>query len=89
MWVVPRKADPRGNRRWRMVNDYRLLNERTVGDAYPLPNITDILDQLGGSKYLTVFDLAPGFHQIEVEPKDRYKTAFSTPFGHSEFLSSF
>ena len=51
-WVVPKNADPQGNRRWWMVIDYRLLNEKTVEDAYPLPNITDILDQLGGSKYL-------------------------------------
>ena len=86
MWVVLKKADPQGNRRWRMVIDYCLLNEKTVGVAYPLPNITDILDQLGGSKYFTELDLAAGFHQIEVEPKDRYKTAFSTPFGHFEFI---
>ena len=86
VWVVPKKPDAQGNRRWRMVIDYRLLNEKTVGDAYPLPNITDILDQLGGAKYFTVLDLASGFHQIEVEPKDRHKTAFSTPFGHFEFV---
>ncbi|KAG5320742.1 POL4 protein, partial [Pseudoatta argentina] len=34
-----------------MVLDFRTLNEKTIGDAYPLPNITDILDQLGGAKY--------------------------------------
>ena len=85
VWVVPKKPDEFGNKRWRMVIDYRSLNEKTVGDAYPLPNITDILDQLGGAKYFTVLDLASGFHQIEVEPKDRHKTAFSTPFGHFEF----
>ena len=37
------------------------------------------------AKYFTVLDLAKGFHQIEVETKDRDKTAFSTPFGHYEF----
>ena len=85
VWVVPKKSDSKGNKRWRMVIDYRALNEKTVGDAYPLPNITDILDQLGGAKYFTVLDLASGFHQIEVEPADRHKTAFSTPFGHYQF----
>jgi Reverse transcriptase (RNA-dependent DNA polymerase). len=33
-----------------------------------------------------VFDLASGFHQIEVDPKDRPKTAFTTPFGHYEYV---
>ena len=85
VWVVPKKPDSQGNKKWRMVIDYRALNEKTVGDAYPLPNITDILDQLGGAQYFTVLDLASGFHQIEIDPADRHKTAFSTLFEHVEF----
>lgn len=85
LWIVPKKADSRGNKRWRMVIDYRALNEKTVGDAYPLPNITEILDQLGSAKYFSVFDLASGFHQIRMSGKDAPKTAFSTPYGHYEF----
>lgn len=85
VWIVPKKADPKGNKRWRMVLDFRALNEKTIGDAYPLPNITDILDQLGGAKYFSVFDLASGFHQIKMHPDDSHKTAFSTPHGHYEF----
>ncbi|XP_048515544.1 uncharacterized protein LOC125502056 [Athalia rosae] len=60
-------------------------NEKTIGDAYPLPNITDILDQLGSAKYFSVFDLASGFHQIKMAREDAEKTAFSTPFGHYQF----
>ena len=78
VWVVDKKPDSQGNKRYRMVIDYRALNEKTVGDAYPLPKITDILDQLGGAQYFTVLDLAAGFHQIEIDPTDRHKTAFST-----------
>jgi len=85
IWIVPKKEDSHGNKRWRMVIDYRRLNEKTVGDAYPLPNIIEILDQLGAAKYFSVFDLASGFHQIPVEPADAHKTAFSTPFGHYQF----
>lgn len=85
LWIVPKKPDAMGNKRWRMVIDYRALNEKTIGDAYPLPNITDILDQLGSAKYFSVLDLASGFHQIPMEPKDAPKTAFSTPYGHYQF----
>ena len=77
--MVPKKPDSKGNKRCRMVIDYRALNEKIVGDAYPLPNITDILDQLGGAKYFTVLDLASGFHQIEIEPGDRQKRLFLRP----------
>lgn len=49
IWIVPKKEDSEGNKRWRMVLDFRVLNEKTIGDAYPQPNIVDILDQLGGA----------------------------------------
>lgn len=86
VWIVPKKADSKGNKRWRMVLDYRALNEKTISDAYPLPLINEILDQLGGAVYFSTFDLASGFHQIEMHPEDRHKTAFSTPYGHYEFV---
>ena len=57
--------------------DFRALNEKVIGDAYPLPNITDILDHLGNAQYFSVFDLASGFDQVETHPDDRSKTAFS------------
>ena len=47
--VVPKKVGPDGRRIWRLVVDFRKLNEKTVGDAYPLPDITEILDLLGQS----------------------------------------
>lgn len=86
IWVVPKKLDASGKQKWRVVIDYRKLNEVTIGDSYPLPNITDILDKLGHSVYFTTLDLASGFHQIELDPQDVPKTAFNTPYGHYEFL---
>lgn len=85
VWVVPKKMDASGKKKWRLVIDYRKLNEISVGDVYPLPQINDILDQLGHSKYFTTLDLASGFHQIEMNPKDQAKTAFSVPLGHYEY----
>lgn len=69
-----------------MVVDYRGLNEKTIGNAYPLPNITEILDRLGGAKYFSIFDLASGLNQIKMDPKDKHKTAFSTSTGHFQYV---
>ena len=69
-----------------MVIDYRALNDKTIGDAHPLLNITEILDMLGGAKYFSIFDLASGFHQIKMSTKDRHKTAFSTATGHYHYV---
>jgi len=45
--VVPKKVGPDGKRKWRLVVDFCKLNEKTIGEAYPLPDITEILDHLG------------------------------------------
>jgi len=59
--VVPKKADASGKPKLRVVVDFRKLNNITVGDSFPLPNITEILDQLGSAKYFTTLDLASGY----------------------------
>ena len=84
--LVRKKMDASGEMKWRLVVDYRKLNEITKDDAYPLPNIDEILDQLGRSVYFTLVDLSSGYHQVLVDEKDKDKTAFSTPFGHFNFL---
>lgn len=66
--------------------DYRKLNEKTIDDKYPLPNITDVLDKLGKANYFTILVLASGYHQIEIHPDDVEKTAFTTENGHFQFL---
>lgn len=85
IWIVPKKLDASGKRKFRIVIDYRKLNENTIEDKFPLPCIETVLDRLGRSVYYTTIDLASGFHQIEIEPKDREKTAFSTEEGHYQF----
>lgn len=84
--LVPKKMDASGEQKWRMVIDYRRLNDITIDDKYPLPNINDLFDKLGKSVYFTTIDLASGYHQIEVENQDKPKTAFSTQNGHFEFI---
>lgn len=36
-----KKTDSEGKIKWRVVLDFCALNEKTLGDAYPLPNITE------------------------------------------------
>lgn len=85
VWVVPKKSDASGKKKVRVVIDYRKLNDKTVDDKYPIPQIEEILDSLGKSVYFTTLDLKSGFHQIEMNKKDIEKTAFSTGQGHYEF----
>ena len=86
LWIVPKKMDNSKIKKYRIVIDYRKLNEITIDNKFPIPNIENILDKLGKAQYFTTLDLAKGFHQIPVLEKDQKKTAFSTPFGHYEYI---
>lgn len=83
--IVPKKDSTEAKKKWRIVVDFRKLNDVTIADSFPLPNITDILDQLGKSKYFTTLDLSSGYHQINMSPNCREKTAFSSGYEHYEW----
>ena len=86
IWIVDKKGfDDDGNRKKRMVIDFRKLNERTVDDKYPVPDINIILSNLGRGKFFSKVDLKSGFHQILLKESDREKTAFSVNNGKYEF----
>jgi hypothetical protein len=71
----------------RLCVDYRELNRNTLRDHYPLPIISDQIDQLAGGVYFSTFDMAAGFHQIPISEDSIEKTAFVTPDGMYEYLS--
>jgi Reverse transcriptase (RNA-dependent DNA polymerase) len=81
-----KKSDASGKKKWRLVIDYRKVNEKTIDDRYPIPNITDTFDKLGKSNLFTTLDLLSGFWQLEIHPNDVEKTAFNVENGHYEFL---
>jgi Reverse transcriptase (RNA-dependent DNA polymerase)/RNase H-like domain found in reverse transcriptase len=80
-----KKNDESGKRKVRVVIDYRKLNEKTIEDKFPMPQIEEILDNIGQSEYFTTLDLKSGFHQILMDENSKIKTAFSTSQGHFEF----
>lgn len=69
----------------RFCVDYRSLNSVTKPDLFPLPKITDLLDQLGRSRYFSTLDLKSGYWQIKVHTDSQEKTAFITHKGLFEF----
>ena len=51
--VVPKILDASGKTKWRVVVDFRKMNDVTVGDSFPIPVISDVLDALGKAKYFS------------------------------------
>ncbi|GBM15785.1 Retrovirus-related Pol polyprotein from transposon 297 [Araneus ventricosus] len=83
--VISSRACEKNNGEWRFCVDYRRLNKISKKDVYPLPHIDDALDCLAGAKIFSMMDLKSGYWQIEVDDKERKKTAFVTSDGLYEF----
>ncbi|GFT10576.1 hypothetical protein TNCV_1943271 [Trichonephila clavipes] len=67
---------PKPNNRFRLCIDYQKLNEVTASDTYPLPRMDDLLQEAKHTAYISTIDLKSGYHQVNVNPADRGKTAF-------------
>jgi hypothetical protein len=70
----------------RLCIDYRALNNLTIKDRTPLPNLTEMRDRLVGAEIFTSMDLRDGFYNVRVAAEDVHKTAFRSRYGHFEFL---
>ena len=75
----------KANGKIRWVVDYRKLNEVTLKDAHPLPNMEDNMARLANSKVFSAIDGAGAFHAVTIRKQDREKTAFNTPWGLWQF----
>jgi hypothetical protein len=69
----------------RMVINYKPLNKVLQWIRYPIPDKRDLIGRLSAATVFSKFDMKSGFYQIQVYEPDRYKTAFTTPFGHYEW----
>ena len=72
----------KGDGTWRLVIDYRKLNQQTVRLNYPLPLIDDILDECVQKSVFSTFDLCWGYFQIAMTGEAARKAAFVTHAGH-------
>ncbi|GBN22770.1 Transposon Ty3-I Gag-Pol polyprotein [Araneus ventricosus] len=80
-WASPIVLVKKKDGSTRFCVDYRKLNEITIKDSYPLQRIDDILDALNGSQWFSTLDLKSGYWQVEIQPEDKEKTAFTTGQG--------
>lgn len=81
MFFVPKKDG-----RWRMVVDYRKINEETIPDAYPLPLISQITNDLSKAKFFTKLDLVGAYQLLRMALGQEPLTAFRTQYGMFESL---
>ncbi|GBM68184.1 Retrovirus-related Pol polyprotein from transposon opus [Araneus ventricosus] len=79
--LLVEKAD----KSYRLVADLRKLNKKTIYDNFPLPNLTEMIDNLSGAKHFSTLDLTSGIHQMVMHPDHTKYTAIATEFGSYEY----
>lgn len=75
--LTKKKPDGSGIPKFRLVVDFKRVNDVTFTQTFPIPLIDEILDDLCGCKYFSTMDLHGAFHQILLHEDDRDFTSFS------------
>jgi hypothetical protein len=60
---------------------FHTLNQASIKDHFPLPNMEMILQQVAGSQMMSLLNGFSGYNQIKVKRVDEYKTTFITRWG--------
>ena len=66
--------------------DYRLINDITVKNKYPLPLLSSTFEPLMHATVFSKLDLRNAYHLVRIREGDEWKTGFNTHLGHFEYL---
>ena len=87
--LVPKKKEVDGKKAvgtgYRLVVDFRQLNQVIENVQFPMPRIQDMLAMFHGCTAFSVLDIRHAFYSIELDPKSRALTAFSMELGKWQF----
>jgi hypothetical protein len=76
---------------YRVVQDFRALNEQSFTDKYSMKDVTECIDEIGRSKstIFSTLDLTSGFWQMLLHPQSRPYTVFTVPgMGQFKWVTS-
>ena len=65
----------------RPCSDFRLLNLKTILDAYELPMLKDFTGKISGSRFFSKVDLRSAFFNVPIWPQHKHKTTTLDPWG--------
>ena len=66
--------------------DFHNLNEMSLKDNYPLPNMEHLLQRVTGAGMMSMLDGLSGYNQVLLKREDQLKTVFTTPWGTFMYL---
>jgi transposase InsO family protein len=75
----------KGQNKVRLAIDFRYVNKHSAGDAYPSPDLSDVMEKVSRATYISCFDAKSGYWQIAMKEEYKWLTAFSCDEGLFEF----
>ena len=78
---------PKKDGTWRPVIDYRVINNVTIKEQWPMTRSDEAYDALSNAKYMTKLDCTSGYWQIPLDPESRLYTAFTTSMGRWQYVT--
>ena len=85
-WAAPSFTQPKKNpNEVRFLSDFRQLNKQMVRKPYPLPKISEILQELTGLSYATALDLKMGYYTLRLNPDAQRLCTIITPWGKYKY----
>jgi hypothetical protein len=85
-WVSPLHMVKKPDGPWHCCGDFRGLNNVTVPDTYPLPNMMDFSSRVAGCSIFSKIDFRKGIIKFLSTLLTSWKAAIITPFGLFEFV---
>ena len=77
VFIIPKKEGT-----IQFLTDYRQINQGIVRKPYPIPRISETLQQMEGFQFATgALDLNMGYYTIQLSPKSKDLTTIVTEFG--------
>lgn len=77
---------PNGENGVRIAIDFRYVNKYSLGDSYPTPDISDVLQKVSRANFISTFDAKSGYWQIPMKKESQWLTCFVCSSGLYEFV---
>ena len=80
-WASPtllpeNKIDETGKMNYRVVHDFRTINQRCMQYAYQVPDLSEILNEVSGHPWITILDIRSAYNILPVKLEHQERTAF-------------